>query len=226
MFYWWLKLSQLGRNVMPYSLQSKHCLNQHWELSLMRRAIALPTACRARFVGICLALLVLLCPWAHASPPPETVAEGFGVPSAVAEEAPDTKLTTAQKIEALLAETPDTHDYQTTQRCLSRSKIKRYEVLDSTLLLIHGRKDKVWINQFPRKCVGLRRNMPLILKVYGSQVCANDSFYARRSWERLDNIGARGANLGSVHCLFAPFEAVSVEQAELIKQAAKNGAFR
>lgn len=177
-------------------------------------------------IGRCLLVLGLLglqsC-LAQATPPPETVAETFGVPTAAKAVA---EKTTAEKISALLAETTDAQDYGTTERCLSRSQIKRYEILDSNLLLIHGRRGKVWLNQFPRKCVGLRRNMPVIMEVRGSQVCANDQFYARRQWERMDDIGRRGTSLGSVSCLFAPFEAVSLEQAEMIKHAAKKGAFR
>lgn len=172
--------------------------------------------------------LVLLSATAQATPPPETVEEGFGVPTAVTEKVAlnDAELTTAQKIEALLAETPEEPDYQTTERCISRRQVTHYEVLDSSLMLVHGRRGKVWINQFPRKCVGLRRDMTFVQEVRGSQVCANDSFYARQQWEGLGGIGLRGANLGSVHCAFAPFERVTAQQAEMIKEAAKNGAFR
>jgi hypothetical protein len=170
-----------------------------------------------------LGLLGLQSSLAQATPPPETVAEGFGIPTAEIE---GVEKTTAERITALLAETPDAQDYGTTERCLSRSQIKRYEVLGSNLMLIHGRRGKVWINQFPRKCMGLRRNMPLIMETRGSQVCANDQFYARQPWERMDDLGRRGTSLGSVSCMFSPFEAVSVEQAEMIKQAAKKGVFR
>lgn len=212
---------------MPYSFQSKACLEN--------RTGSLLAAVYPGFASTCLALLILFSATAQATPPPQTVEEGFGVPTAVVEEvaseidvkaAADAELTTAQKIKALLAETPDESDYQTTERCISRRQVKRYEVLDSSLMLVHGRRGKVWVNQFPRKCIGLRRNMTLVQEVRGSQVCANDSFYARQEWERLDGIGLRGTNLGSVHCVFAPFEIVSVEQAKIIKQAAKNGAFR
>lgn len=190
--------------------------------------------------GTCLALLFSAA--VQATPPPEAVAEGFGVPTAVATEpgttavdatAVDTTavdatadMTTAEKIAALLAETPDELDYGTVERCLSRNKVKRYEVLDDNLLLVHGRKGNMWINQFERKCVGLRRNMALIMEIRGAQVCANDRFYARQSWERMDNIGRRGTSLGSVRCTFEPFESVSEEQVEMIKQAVKQGVFR
>lgn len=210
---------------MSYSVQPKACLKQR----AVTRLVGFHSGFAVAFA------IVLLSATAQATPPPETVEESFGVPSAVAEEpvvevavevAAETELTTAQKIEALLAQTPDESDYQTTERCISRRQIKRFEVLDSNLMLVHGRKGKVWINQFPRKCVGLRRDMTLVQEVRGSQVCANDSFYARRQWERLDGIGLRGSNLGSVHCVFAPFEVVTEQQAEMIKEAAKNGAFR
>lgn len=206
---------------MPFSVQPKACLKQ---LASTLRAAFYPGFASA-------SVLVLLSATAQATPPPETVEEAFGVPTAVAEEvvveaAADAELTTAQKISALLAEDAGETDYQTTERCISRRQVRHYEVLGSNLMLVHGRRGKVWINQFPRKCPGLRRDMTLVQEVRGSQVCANDTFYARQQWERLDGIGLRGANLGSVHCAFAPFELVSVEQAKMIKEAAKKGAFR
>lgn len=208
---------------MPYSVQPKACLKQF--------ASTLRAAFYPGFASALVMVLTLLSATAQATPPPETVEEAFGVPTAVAEEveveaAADAELTTAQKISALLAEDTGDTDYQTTERCISRRQVTRYEVLDSNLMLVHGRRGKVWINQFQHKCVGLRRNMTLVQEVRGSQVCANDSFYARQHWERLDGIGRRGANLGSVHCSFAPFELVSVEQANIIKEAVKKGAFR
>ncbi len=206
---------------MSYAVQPK--------ARLKRLASSLRAALFPEFAGVL--MLVLLSATAQATPPPETVDEGFGVATAVGKEAvveaaADAELTTAEKIKALLAESPQGSDYQTTERCISRRQVKHFEVLDSNLMLVHGRRGKVWVNQFPRKCVGLRRDMTLVQEVRGSQVCANDSFYARQQWERLDGVGLRGSNLGSVHCVFAPFEAVTEQQAKMIKEAAKNGAFR
>lgn len=177
-------------------------------------------------------------PSALASPPPASLEEGFGAASAVgaAEEAASetqskeppasAELTTAEKITALLALDSDEDMYGSADRCISRRQVERYQVLDSNLLLIHGRRGKNWVNQFPRKCIGLRRNMALIMEVRGAQVCANDIFYARQQWERMDNLGVRGTPLGSVSCVFSEFQQVSDEQVDMIREAAKNGAFR
>lgn len=248
-------LGQLGRcNVLLVCIRSRYVLllaaltidiqqegivMRDYDLASPRHLASRALSAKARLVQTWLAIwLAFLACAVQATPPPESVGEGFGAPTAVSaststpaaegttattQEAP---LTTAQKIEALLAETPELEEYETGKRCLRRNQVRRFEVLDASLLLLHGRKGKFWISQFPRKCIGLRRNMPLVMEVRGSQLCSNDRFYGRQPWERFDGLGARSGNLGSVQCLFSTFEAVSQEQADMIREAAKNGAFR
>lgn len=92
--------------------------------------------------------------------------------------------------------------------CINARAIRRIEILNNEILIVTGTHDHYWVNQLPRKCVGLRKNMILHIERFGSQICRNDAFEA---YERAD-IGPFTA-----HCRWGEFQPAVLEQIFMIK---------
>ena len=200
--------------------------------------------------ALLLSLGLLLGGWAQATPPPDAIEEGFGVGSAATakaaakakdaqppdagEEAPEPAAAgeegaeadasardqaNADVLEQLLAESPDERERGET--CIARREVRRFEILSSELLLVHGSKNRRWINRFSHRCHGLRRHQALVIETrgVGARYCALDTVYGR-------DRGAFGGGFGSARCQFGYFQPVTLEQAELLKVAARNGSLR
>lgn len=94
--------------------------------------------------------------------------------------------------------------------CVYARDIKRFEILNQTTLILHGKQDRVWLNELATRCGGLRKHAMLTLNRYGTQVCANDRIYAR----------SRGADFSEApisSCRLGSFRILKPEELELLR---------
>ncbi|MEM7079103.1 MAG: hypothetical protein AAF513_10790 [Pseudomonadota bacterium] len=127
--------------------------------------------------------------------------------SSVAVQSESNQETPTRTVDELLQEVVTT---QEGQRCLALRQIKRFEIMNTELLLMHGRADKMWVSKMPKKCSALRKNMLVSLELFGSQICKNDRFKAQD----------RGFTSGFfTTCRLGSFEPVTTEQVVMLRQS-------
>lgn len=110
----------------------------------------------------------------------------------------------------ILSEPASEEGYSDATRCIRAADFRRVEILDSQRLVFYGRGDTRWLNQLPRPCPGLRRRDTLRFDMRGHRLCQHDGFASVDSF---------GSGMRSVECYLAPFEPVSPEQVEMLKDA-------
>ncbi len=108
-----------------------------------------------------------------------------------------------------LAEAEAAAKAQEADNCVYAREVEQFEILDNETLLLYGKLDKIWLNRLGNRCAGLRDNMAVYLERYGSQICANDRFSARR----------HGDSGPAARCRLGAFEPISKEQIPALKQA-------
>jgi hypothetical protein len=64
------------------------------------------------------------------------------------------------------------------QNCVENSLVGGPQIIDNRTLLYNETGRRVWRNDLPEACPGLRDDSHLIVEVYGSQLCQNDRFRA------------------------------------------------
>lgn len=67
-------------------------------------------------------------------------------------------------------------DYREQKKCLRIRDVDDVEVLDDTLVLFHGRRGELWLNQLSSQCYGLEEEMILRFKAYAGTYCRLDPF--------------------------------------------------
>lgn len=67
-------------------------------------------------------------------------------------------------------------DYREQKKCLRIRDVDDVEVLDETLVLFHGRRGELWLNQLSSQCYGLEQDMILRFKAYAGTYCRLDPF--------------------------------------------------
>ena len=117
-------------------------------------------------------------------------------------------------VEQILA-MPDGPAEGVEENCLYARNIKHWEILSDEMVLIHSKFNRYWLNRLSGRCVGLRKNMLVIVDRYGSQLCANDRFAAQRSG---GSISTRRTGMVA-RCRLGQFEEVVVEQISTLKQS-------
>jgi hypothetical protein len=68
----------------------------------------------------------------------------------------------------------DEAEDQGVERCISLNRISRTEVLDDHNILFYMRGGKIYRNQLPHRCPGLRRQQPFMYRTSLSQLCDLD----------------------------------------------------
>ena len=90
-------------------------------------------------------------------------------------------------------------------RCLAVGRYRQVDILNDRALVFRGRGGRAWINQLPRPCPGLRRDMVLAIETRGSRICSRDQF---RGMPRIGPEAATGfCSLGT----FRPIEADNLD---------------
>jgi hypothetical protein len=64
------------------------------------------------------------------------------------------------------------------QACVENAMLGNAQIIDNRTLLYRESGRRVWRNDLPDACPGLRDDSHLIVEVYGSQLCQNDRFRA------------------------------------------------
>ena len=114
----------------------------------------------------------------------------------------------------VLNSNPTSKDYETTQRCISKSAIRSHEVLDHSTVVftLLGKGRPKYVVQFGKNCRGLTRESAIHLESLGStRVCSGDWLrtqtyeFGRRTW------GPR--------CNSPGFEPITDHQLALLKEA-------
>lgn len=117
----------------------------------------------------------------------------------------------APDVAAILAEPLTDDDYRETKNCLNVRAIDDVEVVDDTVVLFHGRRGELWLNQLSSQCLGLEPDMLINLRSFGGSVCRLDRFRGRHYFEPLVAITAE--------CRLGAFETVDELQAEALRAA-------
>ncbi len=63
--------------------------------------------------------------------------------------------------------------------CVDRSRLGGPDIIDNRTILYRQSASRIWRNDLPEACVGLRPTATLIVEAYGSQSCRNDRFQPR-----------------------------------------------
>ena len=105
-----------------------------------------------------------------------------------------------------------TDDYVDGQMCINPRDLDKIEVLDESLVLFHGRRGEIWLNQLSSQCLGLDSDMMLDIRSYGGNFCRLDRF---RGTSRFDTF------LGlTAECRLGTFERIEEPHAEALRTAA------
>jgi hypothetical protein len=87
----------------------------------------------------------------------------------------------------------------TPQDCLNRSRVSGPQIINDRTILYRESGRRVWRNDLPDSCPGLRPYDTMVIDVYGSQYCRNDHF---RSYSAGGSIPGAICRLGS----FTPYD--------------------
>jgi hypothetical protein len=63
--------------------------------------------------------------------------------------------------------------------CVDQSRLGGPDIIDNRTILYRQSLGRIWRNDLPAACPGLRPNTTLIVEIYGSQLCRNDHFRSR-----------------------------------------------
>lgn len=61
------------------------------------------------------------------------------------------------------------------ERCLNVQSIRRTEIIDDSTIAFHLRSRKIYVNQLPQTCPGLKRNDRFMYRVHTTQLCNSDT---------------------------------------------------
>ena len=114
-------------------------------------------------------------------------------------------------VASILAKPLTEEDYRETRNCLAVRAIDDVEVLDDNLVLFHGRRRELWLNQLSSQCLGLEPDMIVNLRSFAGSVCRLDRFRGRHYFEPLVPITAE--------CRLGTFETIDPVQAEALRVA-------
>ena len=101
-------------------------------------------------------------------------------------------------------------DYREQQKCVRVRTVDDVEVLDETLVLFHGRRGELWLNQLTSQCYGLEQDMILRFQVYAGNYCRLDAF---RGIPRFSTIAV------TADCRLGSFETVDLAQVDALRVA-------
>ena len=101
-------------------------------------------------------------------------------------------------------------DYREQKNCLRIRNVDDVEVLDDTLVLFHGRRGELWLNQLSSQCYGLEQEMILRFKTYAGTYCRLDPFRGTPYFSRVAI---------TAECRLGDFEPVDEVQVEALRVA-------
>jgi hypothetical protein len=109
-----------------------------------------------------------------------------------------------ERLDELLEETLVGTEYGKTSQCLFSRAYRKVRVLNDRVLLFEG-ASRYWLNRLKRKCVGLTRDMVLMMDHKGSSLCSSDRVRGRRR--------SSGPAMGTSSCSLGSFEEIDEQYA-------------
>lgn len=101
-------------------------------------------------------------------------------------------------------------EYRKQSACISMRAVKDVEILDDTLVLFHGKRGELWLNQLSSQCYGLDQDVFLRFRVRAGRYCRLDSF---RGMPRFGLISV------TPDCRLGYFETVDEVQVDALRTA-------
>ena len=148
-----------------------------------------------------------------AEPAQETAATPVAAPADAPADAREEAAETAPPIDvaAILRGELTEDDYQESQLCIAPRDLDTIEVLGERLVLFHGRRGEIWLNQLDSRCLGLEPEMLLDLRSYGGNFCRLDRFRATPRYNAFLYVTAE--------CRLGRFETITEPHAEALRAA-------
>ncbi len=103
----------------------------------------------------------------------------------------------------------ESDEYFQLENCISRSAIRRTEIIDDRTIIFHMSQQKIYVNQLPNRCSGLRSARTFGYRTTGSQLCNVDTIKVVRSLGGNPDIGPS--------CGLGKFRPVTKEEVAMIK---------
>ncbi|MCY3812621.1 MAG: hypothetical protein OXH15_12575 [Gammaproteobacteria bacterium] len=101
-------------------------------------------------------------------------------------------------------------EYREQKKCVRIRDVDDVEVLDETLVLFHGRRGELWLNQLTSQCYGLEQEMILRFRAYAGTYCRLDPFRGVPYFSRIAI---------TAECRLGDFEPVDEIQVEALRIA-------
>lgn len=113
-------------------------------------------------------------------------------------------------LEEILGNPLSESDYREQKKCVRIRDVDDVEVLDETLVVFHGRRGELWLNQLSSQCYGLEQEMILRFKTYAGTYCRLDPFRGMPYFSRVAI---------TAECRLGDFEPVDEMQVEALRVA-------
>lgn len=101
-------------------------------------------------------------------------------------------------------------EYREQKKCVRIRDVDDIEVLDETLVLFHGRRGELWLNQLLSQCYGLDQEMILRVHAYAGTFCRLD---------RARGVPRFGRFAITAECRLGDFEPLDEVQVEALRIA-------
>ena len=103
----------------------------------------------------------------------------------------------------------ESDEYFQLENCISRSAIRRTEVIDDYSIVFYMSHQKIYLNRLPNRCSGLRSARTFSYRATGSQLCNVDTIKVVRSMGGRPDTGPS--------CGLGKFRPVTKEEVAMIK---------
>ena len=109
------------------------------------------------------------------------------------------------------AVTAEENEQATETRCLNLARIQDIDIIDDRTLLFNMSDNRMYANELPHRCFGLRRDSALLYRVRMNQLCDLDTITILNSFGR--------GFMPEGTCGLGKFSLLSEQQAEALKNA-------
>ena len=170
----------------------------------MRKNILIPSL---------LTILISGFAWAEGDAAPDAAVDAEGS----AEQEPSTEKessTDALSVEDILKRDPELSDYVDEERCVSKHRIRRFDVIDDRHIAVQVSRDDYYLIQFKNRCIGLAPGKTVMQEARNSRLCVHDSIRAMDQW-------GFGRMRPGPPCFIPGFQSITREQLLHIKDTLK-----
>lgn len=120
----------------------------------------------------------------------------------------------ALSVEDILNRDPELSDYVDEARCVSKHRIRRFDVIDDRHIAVQVSRDDYYLIQFKNRCIGLAPGKTVMQEARNSRLCVHDSIRAMDQW-------GFGRMKPGPPCFIPGFQSITREQLLHIKDTLK-----